>query len=243
MGNEGRVHPFNCLYTHCVTPPEVIIYDFACQLLEYCIGREPAFFQHTRFFIDRFHYWNHKQGACSKAFQLTRILQLFSENTSICEQWHASVHSLKRHLVGMTLPRFMFTILLHLDAWNRGKLSRALTPVAASAHGTAPPPLPPQEIDEEPEALYQHVFDEEADDVYDYDPPVLSPCAPPVQRVDYGISPRTGANRVLATTHANYGEGKYEEGQTEDKDQDTSDNESKGGANAQNHQQTKRKRR
>jgi hypothetical protein len=48
MDHEGRRDPFQCLYTHMESAPAVIIYDFACQLAEYCRNREPAFFANTR---------------------------------------------------------------------------------------------------------------------------------------------------------------------------------------------------
>ena len=41
---EGRKDAMLALYTHCEVPPQVIIYDFACQLEEYCRNREPTFF-------------------------------------------------------------------------------------------------------------------------------------------------------------------------------------------------------
>jgi hypothetical protein len=41
---EGRKDAMLALYTHCEVPPQVVIYDFACQLEEYCRNREPTFF-------------------------------------------------------------------------------------------------------------------------------------------------------------------------------------------------------
>ena len=39
--------------------PKVVIYDFACSLHQYCLNRDPVFFQNTRFLVDRFHWKNH----------------------------------------------------------------------------------------------------------------------------------------------------------------------------------------
>lgn len=112
--HEGRVHPFNCLYTHAERPPDIIIYDFSCQLMEYCLSREPGFFGDVRFFIDKFHYWNHAFGACSLAFRITRIARYGRYNDSIAEQWHASIDHLKAHMTCLTQLRYMFTVQVQL---------------------------------------------------------------------------------------------------------------------------------
>lgn len=39
---------------------DVVIYDFACGLHNYCLNREAKFFQKTKFLIDRYHQPNHK---------------------------------------------------------------------------------------------------------------------------------------------------------------------------------------
>ena len=46
---EGRKDAMLSLYTHCETAPKVVVYDFACQLEEYCRNRVPAFFAETRY--------------------------------------------------------------------------------------------------------------------------------------------------------------------------------------------------
>jgi hypothetical protein len=47
--------------------PEVVVYDFACQLHEYCLNREPEYYKHTLFVIDKLHQWNHSD--CSLAYR------------------------------------------------------------------------------------------------------------------------------------------------------------------------------
>jgi hypothetical protein len=39
---EGRNDPFTTIITRFKHPPRVIIYDFACQFMEYCLNRAPG---------------------------------------------------------------------------------------------------------------------------------------------------------------------------------------------------------
>ena len=39
------------------------MYDNSCNLHDYCLNRDPGFFKNTKFFVDRFHWVNHK-GLC-----------------------------------------------------------------------------------------------------------------------------------------------------------------------------------
>lgn len=54
--SEGRNDPFTVLKTYLPNPPELVIYDFACALEEYCLNRDPHWFRNTKFVIDRFHW-------------------------------------------------------------------------------------------------------------------------------------------------------------------------------------------
>ena len=40
-------------------PPEVVIYDNACNLHQYCLNRDPNFFCNTRFYVDGLHWDGH----------------------------------------------------------------------------------------------------------------------------------------------------------------------------------------
>ena len=70
-GGEGRKDPFCSLFKYCQTMPEHIYYDFACQLSEYCLNREPELFKSTRFWYDLFHFIGH---LCGINFKSGRIL-------------------------------------------------------------------------------------------------------------------------------------------------------------------------
>ena len=45
QGGEGHKDPFASLYKYLETPPKDVFYDFACQLSEYCLNREPELFK------------------------------------------------------------------------------------------------------------------------------------------------------------------------------------------------------
>jgi hypothetical protein len=70
-----------------------------------------------RFFIDRFHTYNHRYDACGDTFNIKRfrlpadVAEAFGHiNTEVCEQWHASVDMLTRHVASMSQFHFMLTL-------------------------------------------------------------------------------------------------------------------------------------
>ena len=48
-GGEGRRDPFLSIFKYKKTMPKELFYDFACQLYEYTLNREPELFKNTRF--------------------------------------------------------------------------------------------------------------------------------------------------------------------------------------------------
>jgi hypothetical protein len=40
--SEGRNDAFSVFRTRFLRPPRIIVYDFACQLMEYCLNRDPG---------------------------------------------------------------------------------------------------------------------------------------------------------------------------------------------------------
>ena len=104
---EGRKDVFSSLYKYIETPPEHIFYDFACQLHEYCLNREPELFKNTRFWHDLFHSIGH---VCGENFKTTRVTGLGGLNTSICEQWNSFLQCMK--YTGSHLSQEHFSFLL-----------------------------------------------------------------------------------------------------------------------------------
>ena len=48
-GGKGRKDPFSPLFKYKLEEPKELFYDSACQLHEYCLNREPAWFLDTWF--------------------------------------------------------------------------------------------------------------------------------------------------------------------------------------------------
>ena len=91
-GGEGRKDVFSSLYKYLEKPPEHIFYDFACQLREYCLNREPELFKNTRFWHDLFHSIGH---VCGINFKSGHVRGLEGVNTEICEQWNSFLQCIK----------------------------------------------------------------------------------------------------------------------------------------------------
>ena len=63
------------LFVILIAAPRVIVYDNACNLHTYCLNRDPVFFKHSRFLIDRLH-WRDHTGECVIALNVL-LLYLF----------------------------------------------------------------------------------------------------------------------------------------------------------------------
>ena len=82
-GGEGRKDPFSSLFKYKPEAPKELFYDNTCQLHEYCLNREPAWFLDTWFWHDLFHSIGH---LCRSNYKSRRVLGLEALNTEICEQ-------------------------------------------------------------------------------------------------------------------------------------------------------------
>ena len=80
---EGRKDPFCSLYKYMKDMPKDVFYDFACNLSEYALNREPDLFFSTHFWHDLFHSITH---LCGPNFKSGRVLRLDGINTEISEQ-------------------------------------------------------------------------------------------------------------------------------------------------------------
>lgn len=116
--SEGRKDPAASLYTHLENAPELILYDFACSLSEYCKNRESGYYQNTRFCHDIFHGFTHK---CSQAFRCDKLLGTSELNTSICEQFNSFIQKIKSSSKLMTQCHFTFYLQFFIHIWNEEK--------------------------------------------------------------------------------------------------------------------------
>src|SRR5271167_4628955 len=118
---EGRNDVFSALYVNFERAPEVVIYDFACQLGAYCMSREPVFFKDTCFAIDEMHAKGH--SSCSQASFSSNYMQgrtlLQNVNTSAAEcsnnglnrKWKSVSYMGQRNAIALTY--------VYLCVWNR----------------------------------------------------------------------------------------------------------------------------
>ena len=119
---EGRNDAFSFLIKYFDEAPLVVIYDFACLLQEYCLNREPLFFKNTRFYVDRFHWFNHTCCARSYNIDLYDDVLLDTLNTQVAEQWNAKLKTIKSSATKMSQELFMVSLRLFLDFWNEKKI-------------------------------------------------------------------------------------------------------------------------
>ncbi len=117
-GAEGRKDAFAAIYKYKPTAPKEFFYDFACNLSEYCLNREPRFFCCTRFWMDLFHGVTHK---CGKAFKSQRVAALKGVNTEICEQFNSYLQCIKYTGSHLSQPNLMLFTQFMGYLWNKDK--------------------------------------------------------------------------------------------------------------------------
>ena len=117
-GGEGRKDPFSSLFKYMEKAPKHIFYDFACQLSEYCLNREPEFFKDTWFWHDLFHSLGH---TCGINFKSGRVFGLEGINSEICEQVTSFLHCIKYTRSHLSQEHFMFFVQFFLHLMNTDK--------------------------------------------------------------------------------------------------------------------------
>ena len=117
-GSEGRKDAFAALYKYKEKMPQHLFYDFACQLSEYCLNREPQLFADTKFWHDLFHSITH---VCGKNFKSVRIEGLEGINTEICEQFNGFLQCIKYTGSHLSQEHFMFFVQFFLYIFNKQK--------------------------------------------------------------------------------------------------------------------------
>jgi len=124
QSSESPRHPLNIFRHRFLRPPQVIVYDNACKLHQYCLNREPYFFQNTLFVVDRFHWRGHvgcSSGYCLDTYQHMAIKEI---NSQVNEQANAGLQCIRGQLAYMTPENFMFTLKLFLTIKNKDILMK-----------------------------------------------------------------------------------------------------------------------
>ena len=61
--------------------PEILFYDFTCELEEYCLNGEAGYFKKTIFYQDIFHVYSY---GCSPLYSCKDLIGFRGIHTSIC---------------------------------------------------------------------------------------------------------------------------------------------------------------
>jgi hypothetical protein len=138
-GSEGRKDPFSSLFKYCERAPNELFFDFACQLSEYSLNREPGYFMFTRFWHDLFHSVGHKCGA---NFKSGRIEGLQGINTEICEQVNGYLQCIKYTASHLSQSHMMFFVQFFLYLWNKEKTEKYKKQASIAIAGQLPERLP-----------------------------------------------------------------------------------------------------
>ena len=101
--------------------PQELFYDNACHLSEYCLNREPALFEDTRFWHDLFHA---TALLCGINFKSTRVEGFGRINTEICEQVNSYCQAIKYTGTHLSQDHFVFFLQFFLYLLNNDKTQR-----------------------------------------------------------------------------------------------------------------------
>ncbi len=117
---EGRNDVFSGLYVYFDKAPDVVVYDFACQLSDYAMSREPEFFKDTLFVVDEMHANGH--SACSQASFSSNYMQcsprLQEVNTSAAECSNSGLSRIRKSISYMSQNHAILLIYVYICVWN-----------------------------------------------------------------------------------------------------------------------------
>ncbi|KAG6909020.1 hypothetical protein DXG01_002293, partial [Tephrocybe rancida] len=123
---EGRNDVFSAIYTRFPIAPEIIVYDFACQLAPYCLVREASYFRNTRFLIDEMHAHDHTRcgRACFSSNAMEFDDRIRAINTSAAECGNKGMKRIRKSVSFMVCDHAVLFTKAFLDVWNRGIITR-----------------------------------------------------------------------------------------------------------------------
>lgn len=118
---EGRNDVFSAIYTRFTKAPEIIVYDFACQLAPYCFVREARYFENTRFLIDELHAHDHTRcgQACFSSNSMQYDERIRGINTSAAECGNKGIGRIRKSVSYMTYEHAVVYTKVFMDVWNR----------------------------------------------------------------------------------------------------------------------------
>jgi len=120
MNNWESPETFSLLMRRRRIAPLVVIYDYACGLHAYAMNREPWFFRHTQFYIDKFHWRGHV--GCSVGYCLDRFPLFNAINSEVAEEVFSLLDRIKTAVSFMGLENAMRFVRLFFLLQNRQRL-------------------------------------------------------------------------------------------------------------------------
>ncbi|ORY41974.1 hypothetical protein BCR33DRAFT_698914 [Rhizoclosmatium globosum] len=124
---EGRNDMFSAIYTRFPTAPEVVVHDFACALGDYCLSREPQYFENTLFVVDKFHSGNHK--ACTQSSKIYAYVSdpaIEAVNSNAAEHLNSGLKRLRTSMSGMGESRSIIYMNTYVCVRNRLLLQKGV---------------------------------------------------------------------------------------------------------------------
>lgn len=117
---EGRNDVFSAIYTRFPQAPDIIVYDFACQLAPYSFVREARYFAHTKFLIDELHARDHTKcgPACFASNAMQYDERIRSINTSAAECGNQGLGRIRKSVSYMSYRHAVVYTKKFLDVWN-----------------------------------------------------------------------------------------------------------------------------
>lgn len=97
-------------------PPDVIIYDNACNLEDYVLNRFPNYFKNTKFFVDGFHFNAHSN--CAQTYD-SGMHKFMNVNTSLAEQKNSKLRHIKNTTPFMKARTFFSKIIYAIHKINK----------------------------------------------------------------------------------------------------------------------------
>jgi hypothetical protein len=121
---------FELVYTMFHSAPRSIVYDNACNLLQYVLNREPEFFKECRFLVDAMHYKEHKH--CGPDFDSSLYADI--TNSPLAEQKTSVLRQLENVASYMRQDTFMY----FMRHWLHRVQALRSASTATSASGQGP---------------------------------------------------------------------------------------------------------
>lgn len=94
---------FEILYSLFPKAPARVIYDNACNLHQYCLNRESAYFKQTIFLVDSMHFRDHKQ--CCIDYNTSKYPDVL--NSPLAEQRNSVLRKLENSMSYMSQSTFL----------------------------------------------------------------------------------------------------------------------------------------